>query len=94
MLGKMLIHGLVAAVIVGGTAAIYSQIPDNGTPSPQTAQSDAAGQSNLAATLLARNDDVRSVGAEARGDGPGRSFRSDRTRDRHDRKRDHDDDDD
>ncbi len=47
MLGKMLVHGLVAAAIIGGTAAIYSQIPDNTTPSPQVSQADAAGQSNV-----------------------------------------------
>jgi hypothetical protein len=83
MLGKMLIHGLVAAAIVGGTAAVYSQITDNGTPSPQIAQAESAGQSNVVATLLARSDDVRD-----------RSFQPERHRDRHDRKRDHDDDDD
>lgn len=93
MLGKMLIHGLVAAAIVGGTAAVYSQITDNGAPSPQIAQTETAGQSNVVATLLARNEDVRPVRAEARSDDRDRSFRSDRQRDRHDRKRDHDDDD-
>ncbi|OJX67173.1 MAG: hypothetical protein BGO92_01195 [Magnetospirillum sp. 64-120] len=77
----MLIHGLVAAAIIGGTATVYSQITDNGASSAQVAQTEAVGQSNAVPTLLAGNDDVRPV-------------RSDRHRDRHDRKHDHDDDDD
>lgn len=89
MLGKMIIHGLVAAAIVGGTAAVYSQVTDNGAPSPQIAQTEA-GQSNVVHTLLARNDDVRPVRAETSGADRDRSFKSDR----HDRKHDHDDDDD
>lgn len=93
MLGKIFIHGLVAAAIVGGAAAVYSQITDNGASSPQIAQTKAAGQSNVAATLLARNDDVRPVRAEARRDDRDHSSQSDRHRDRHDRKSDHDDDD-
>lgn len=30
MLGKMLIHGLVAAAIIGGSAAVFAQVKDNG----------------------------------------------------------------
>ncbi|MDP1753063.1 MAG: hypothetical protein Q8L22_26720 [Reyranella sp.] len=30
MLGKMMIHGLVAAILIGGAAAVYAQASDNG----------------------------------------------------------------
>ena len=30
MLGKMMVHGLVAAILVGGAAAVYAQAKDNG----------------------------------------------------------------
>jgi len=36
MLGKMMIHGLVAAILIGGAAAVYAQARDTATP----AQSD------------------------------------------------------
>lgn len=36
MLGKMMIHGLVAAILIGGGAAVYAQARADGTP----AQSD------------------------------------------------------
>lgn len=36
MLGKMMIHGVVAAILIGGAAAVYAQARADGTP----AQSD------------------------------------------------------
>lgn len=30
MLGKMMMHGLVVAILVGGAAAVYAQVKDNG----------------------------------------------------------------
>ncbi len=36
MLGKMLIHGLVAATVIGSAAAVYAQAKDNGYLSPAT----------------------------------------------------------
>lgn len=41
MLGKMLVHGLVAAAIIGGAAAVYARIADNGAPFAQVAQAQA-----------------------------------------------------
>lgn len=32
MLGKMMIHGLVAAILIGGAAAVYAQARDTATP--------------------------------------------------------------
>lgn len=32
MLGKMMIHGLVAAILIGGAAAVYAQAKVDGTP--------------------------------------------------------------
>lgn len=93
MLGKMLIHGLVAAALIGSAAAAYAQAKDNGylpapAPAVQSAKPDAAKADNgylrpAAADLRGRHDDHHD-----------RAVRSDRDRERHDRKRDHDDDDD
>ncbi|MEW5729612.1 MAG: hypothetical protein AB1918_17410 [Pseudomonadota bacterium] len=90
MLGKMLVHGLVAAAIVGGTAAVYVRITDSGNPSPQVAQTEPA------TVLAAATDNFRPAWTETRGTDRDRerSFRSDSRRDRHDREHDHDDDDD
>lgn len=95
MLGKMLVHGLVAAAIVGGTAAVYAQSKDNGTPFPQVAQTEAAGRSDITAALTASNDDVAPAWAEMAGDDRDRQspVGSNRPRHRHDRERDHDDND-
>ena len=30
MLGRMMVHGLVVAILVGGAAAVYAQAKDNG----------------------------------------------------------------
>lgn len=34
MLGKMMIHGLVAAILIGGGAAVYAQAKADGTTAP------------------------------------------------------------
>lgn len=98
MLAKALVHGLVAAVIVGSTATVYARIKGNHTLFPESiAANTVAGQADANAALVtAMNDDRRPAGVEARHDDRDRkrSFHSDRHRDRHDRKRDHDDDDD
>lgn len=48
MLGKMLLHGVAAAILIGSAAAVYAQVGDGGTPPPvpaPSAQRDAsAGQ--------------------------------------------------
>lgn len=50
MLGKMMIHGLVAAILIGGAAAVYAQAKDNGylSAAPTKANTDTG------------TDDVRS----------------------------------
>lgn len=88
MLGKMLIHGLVAAAILGSAAAVYAQAKDNGYLAP-----------------AAIPEQRKGVVATKPGDGHPRPtdanvrIREDERRhgirdERHDRKRDHDDDDD
>ena len=32
MLGKMMIHGVIAAILIGGAAAVYAQARADGTP--------------------------------------------------------------
>lgn len=39
MLGKMLVHGLAAAILIGSAAAVYAQARDNGYLSSAPAQS-------------------------------------------------------
>lgn len=34
MLGKMMIHGLVAAILIGGAAAVYAQAKTDGPAAP------------------------------------------------------------
>ena len=34
MLGRMMIHGLVAAILIGGGAAVYAQARGDGTAAP------------------------------------------------------------
>lgn len=98
MLGKMLIHGFVAAAIVGSTAAVYAQAKDNGYLSPQAAAPKAA-EAKAADRAMAAGDDgyIRPNDRTLTGrqDGEGKhALKSERHRDRHDRKRDHDHDDD
>lgn len=90
MLGKMFIHGLVAAAIIGSAAAVYAQVKDQAPP--QDVEARVAGQA------AAKPDDgyIRPVWTDSRRerDRDGERFKSERHRERHDRKRDHDDDDD
>lgn len=63
MLGKMMMHGLVVAILVGGAAAVYAQAKDDGYLSAAPAKSDtdngtAARSDN--GYLPRMNDDVRS----------------------------------
>jgi hypothetical protein len=82
MLGKMLIHGLVAAVILGSAAAVYAQIKDNGYLAP-AATPDRKTESGADIG----NGALRPTEANVHG------REDERHRERHDRKRDHDDDD-
>lgn len=93
MLGKMLIHGLVAGAIIGSAAAVYAQAKDITPATPPTVTTKAAEQ----ATSDAGNGYLRSpLSALQAGKSDGdRAVKSDRHHDRkHDRKHDHDDDDD
>lgn len=90
MLGKMLIHGLIAGAIIGSAAAVYAQAKDTAPPAITTKAAEQttpdAGngylRSPLSTTQAGRNDGER-------------AFKSDRHHDRkHDRKHDHDGDDD
>ncbi len=89
MLGKMLIHGLLAAAVIGSAAAVYAQSKANGYLAP-----DATPDQRQEAVADTGNGYVRPTeGHFSRRDGEARSdHRSERHRDRHDR--DHDDDDD
>lgn len=91
MLGKMLIHGLVAAAVVGSAAAVYAQVKDNGYLTPQATQTDGR-----APVEMKDNGYIRPATVQTRRDEDERDrrVRSEHRRDRFDRKRDHDDDDD
>ncbi len=39
MLGKMLLHGVAGAILIGSAAAVYAQVGDGGTPPPVPAPS-------------------------------------------------------
>jgi hypothetical protein len=43
MLGKMLIHGAVAAALIGAAAAVYAQASDQGTPTASAQSAPAQG---------------------------------------------------
>ncbi|OFW97174.1 MAG: hypothetical protein A3D94_23195 [Alphaproteobacteria bacterium RIFCSPHIGHO2_12_FULL_66_14] len=75
MLGKMMIHGLVAAILIGGAAAVYAQAKDGGSLSAAP-----AGTGYLQPT---------DRGLREHGDGRKHADRADRHRDGHDRD-DHD----
>jgi hypothetical protein len=51
MLGKMLIHGLVAAAIIGSAAAVYAQAKDNGYLKPEAIQTQPAAPTAKAARV-------------------------------------------
>lgn len=51
MLGKMLMHGLLAAALIGATAAVYAQAKDNGYLQPDAvAQQAGTGEDAQVAT--------------------------------------------
>ena len=80
MLWKMLVHGLLAAILIGSAAAVYAQAKDTGYLSPTAPQAGIAGPAD---------GSVRPAAAEARKDGE----RHKHSRDDRDDDRDHDDDD-
>lgn len=106
MLGKMLIHGAVAAALIGSAAAVYAQARDNGyLPAPQALQAEKAPQALQAekaplalqkAIPAARSDNgyLRPGAADLRGDRDDHHDRGERGRERHDGRRGHDGDDD
>lgn len=87
MLGKMLVHGLAAALLIGSAAAVYAQTKDNGalaTPAPTQA----------APAVAQGGDGYIRPSAEANGkDRREHSAKSERRR-HEGRERGHDDDDD
>lgn len=91
MLGKMLIHGLVAAAILGSAAAVYAQVKDNGYLVPA-----ATADQRKGAVADIGNGYLRPTDGNVRGreDERRHGVHSERHREGHDRKRDHDDDDD
>lgn len=91
----MLIHGLVAAALVGSAAAVYAQAKDNGYLSPGAASpagpqdAQAVAERPIAAALGAGDT------ASRRDDGYVRDRKHDRGHEReHDKRRGHDRDDD
>lgn len=90
MLGKMLIHGLLAAALIGSAAAVYAQAKDNpgwsAAATPEQGKDPAVAQSGDG-YLRPADADVRDRGDERRPDA-----RAERSRERDGR--DHDDDDD
>lgn len=91
MLGKMLIHGLVAAAVIGSAAIGYAQVKDMGIPALEPRQPTTAfGTARDAVDDgYLRPGKVKSREREERGDV---RSRPEGRRDRHDRRRDHDDD--
>lgn len=46
MLGKMLVHGFAAAILIGSAATVYAQARDNGTLSPDAPVPAVAGKAD------------------------------------------------
>ena len=83
MLGKMMIQGLVAAILIGAAAAVYAQARTDAPVAP-------AGNGYL----QPGTDGTRADGARTDGDGRRKADRSERHaegRGGHDKQRDHDD---
>ncbi|HLO74829.1 MAG TPA: hypothetical protein VK196_00055 [Magnetospirillum sp.] len=92
MLGKMLIHGLVAAAIIGSAAAVYAQAKDNGYLKPEAVQARSA-------QAPAQTNAVERAQGGAAADDRGYIVDRDQNRGkksehRHEGRRHHDDDDD
>lgn len=90
MLGKMLVHGLAAAILIGSAAAVYAQAEDNGSLSPDAPVPAVSGKADDRADARAANgylrpDERPRFGADDRE----RRGKSERDHDRH-----HDEDDD
>ncbi len=83
MLWKMLVHGLLAAILIGSAAAVYAQAKDNGYLSPVAPQAATAGPAE---------GSVRPAAAEARKDRERHKHSRDDRDDDRDRDHDHDDD--
>lgn len=63
MLGKMMMHGLVVAILIGGAAAVYAQAKDNGylSAAPANANTDNGTVARSDNGYLSKaNDNVRS----------------------------------
>lgn len=93
MLGKTLVHGLAAAILIGSAAAVYAQAKDNGSLSPDAPVPVVAGKADDRAEAKVSNgylrpDERRRVGADDRE----RRGESERHHDRRDRHHDEDDD--
>jgi hypothetical protein len=90
MLGKMLLHGLATAILIGSAAAVFAQTRDNGyLPAPAAAAPAAAAQ------ISDRGDrpaDERGYIRRDRDDRGERSGKSERHHERRDRHHDKDDD--
>jgi hypothetical protein len=90
MLAKMVIHGLVAAILIGGAAAVYAQAKDNGYLSAAPAQARTDG------VTAAQSDNgyLKSPADGVRKDKEGRkhAVRSERLRDGRGHDNDRDDD--
>lgn len=61
MLGKMMMHGLVVAILVGGAAAVYAQAKDNGylSAAPAKAGTDNGPAARSDNGYLSPTNDVR-----------------------------------
>lgn len=94
MLGKMLIHGLVAAALVGSAAAVFAQAKDNGYLSPTAAPSSPNQATAASATPLAHvtadNGYIRPTQADLRKSKHDREHRHERKSGRRDLDRDDD----
>lgn len=95
MLGKMLIHGLVAAALVGSAAAVYAQAKDNGYLSPDAVSSSVGQEAKAVAGRTVAAAPGAGDTASRRDDGYIRDRKHDRGHEReHDKRRGHDRDDD
>ena len=87
MLGKMMMHGLVMAILVGGAAAVYAQAKDNGylSAAPTPASTDNATATRSDNGYLSPDRDGRKHAAKPERHAEGRKGQDER----HDH--DHDD---
>lgn len=79
MLTKMLVHGLVGAILIGGAAAVYAQARDNGSPSAMPAQAKSDnGYLQSPADGVRKHKDSHKHAAKAERHAEGRSHDNDR----------------